>query len=228
MRFCRNYSQERCAFRTVQMNSSTEIEAGHPLFMELRNGLLWHRTSPEDFRRIQMDGAIKPNDGRINRWGQRYACQQLGATSLFDFTTAPEADVLFQAIKWQQFLGDFDPVTVLLGLGRNKLPGRLIPYPQNKEGTTGNVIPWVEVCHCGPIPLSAVTSYLLVCPVDYRRFEKLERVDENGLNGVEKEFERIVTAARQEAAALAVRQREAIRQRAGEVAAHKPTSAEHA
>lgn len=212
----------------MQMNSCTEIEAGHPLFIELRNGLLWHRTSPEDFRRIQIDGAIKPNDGRIDRWGQRYACQELGATSLFDFTTAPEADVIWQAIKWQQFLGDSDPVTVLLGLRRDKLPGKLIPYPDNKDGTTGNVIPWVEVCHCGPIPVSAVSSYLLVCPVDYRRFEKLERLDENGLCRIEKKFWRLVAPERQTAAALAERQRETLRQRAREFAAHKRTAGEDA
>jgi hypothetical protein len=133
------------------MNNFTEMDAEHPLFKELRNGLLWHRTSPDDYRQIRIDAAIKANDGRINRWGQKYACQQLDAVSLFDFTTEPEEKVLFEADKWHSFLGEFDPVTVLLGMDRDKLTGKLIPYPQNKEGTTGNVIPWVEVCHCGPI-----------------------------------------------------------------------------
>src|SRR5262249_38197542 len=142
------------------MNSFTDMDAEHPLFKELRNGLLWHRTSPDDYRQIQIDGVIRPNDGRINRWNQEYACQQLGAISLFDFTTAPEADVVWEAVKWHQFLGDFDPVTILLGMERHRLTGKLIPYPDNKEGTTGNVIPCVEVCHCGPIPTSAVSSYL--------------------------------------------------------------------
>jgi len=141
------------------MNNSTEIHADHPLFRELRNGLLWHRTSADEYRHIRVDGAITPNDGRIDRWGKPYACQQLGGISLFDFSTESEERVLWEAIKWQQFLGDSDPVTILLGLDRDKLTGRLIPYPQNKEGTTGNVIPWVEVCHCGPIPASMVISY---------------------------------------------------------------------
>jgi hypothetical protein len=160
------------------MNSFSDMHAEHPLFNELRNGLLWHRTSPGDYRQIQVDGLIKPNDGRINRWGQRYACQQLGAVSLFDFTTESEEKILFEACKWHSFLGEFNPVTVLLGIGRSKLAGKLIPYPQNKEGTTGNVIPWVEVCHCGSISISAVTSYLLVCPVDYGRFKKVLALDE--------------------------------------------------
>jgi hypothetical protein len=50
-----------------QLMSTSEIKAGHPLFKELRNGLLWHRTSIEEYRRIEVDGTIKPNDRRIDR-----------------------------------------------------------------------------------------------------------------------------------------------------------------
>lgn len=188
------------------MTDSRQIWAGHPLFQELRNGLLWHRTSPNDYRQIQVDGAIKPNDGRINRWGQQYACQQLDGISLFDFTTYPENEVLEEAIKWQQFLGDFEPVTIFLGIQCSALTGKLIPYPENKNGTTGNVIPSVEVCHCGPIPLSVVTSYLLVCPVDYARFTKLATLDEHTLSNVEKRFDPIVKAERARVDALNAKQ----------------------
>jgi len=184
------------------MNSFPEIHAEHPLFRELRNGLLWHRTSPNDYRQIQIDGTIKPNDGRINRWGQEYACQQLGSVSLFDFTTELEEKVIWEAFKWQQFLGDFDPVTILLGIEPSKLTGRLIPYPQNKEGTTGNIIPWVEVCHCGPISTSAITSYLLVCPIDYSRFKKASALNEVTLKAVEEEFQPLVSAERNRLDAL--------------------------
>jgi hypothetical protein len=182
------------------MSGSTEIQAGHPLFEEVRNGLLWHRT--EDCREIQSDGLIKPNDGRIDRWGKPYACQELGGISLFDFTTEPEERVLGEAFKWQQFLGDVDPVTVLLGIERSKLPSKLIRYPESKQGTTGNVIPWVEVCHCGPISTSAIVSYLLVCPVDYRRFKKIESLTEQMLSRVEAEFSPIVRAERERQEAL--------------------------
>lgn len=194
------------------MSSPQEITAAHPLFKELRNGLLWHRTSPADYRRIRIDQAIKPNDGRINRWNQIYACQQLGGISMFDFTTAPEEDVLWQSFKWQQFLGDFDPVTILLGMDRAKLPGKLVPYPQNKEGTTGNVIPWVEVCHCGQIPLSTVISYLLVCPVDYCRFKTFAVLDEMILTSAEQEFWPIVKAQRDRSDALYAKQMSSLRQ----------------
>jgi hypothetical protein len=186
------------------------MDAEHPLFKELRNGLLWHRTSPGDYRQIRIDGAIKVNDGRINRWGQQYACQQLGAISLFDFTTESEDKILWEAIKWQQFLGDFDPVTVLLGIDRLKLTGRLIPYPRNKEGTTGNVIPCVEVCHCGPIPTSVVVSYLLICSVDYARFRKVPILDEATLSLTEKEFCPIVETERWRLASIFANQQEAL------------------
>jgi hypothetical protein len=85
----------------------------------------------------------------------------------------------------------------LLGIERSKLPDKLIRYPESKQGTTGNVIPWVEVCHCGPIPTSAIVSYLLVCPVDYRRFKKFGKLDEELLSSIEAEFDPIVRAERQ-------------------------------
>ena len=178
------------------MRNSTEIYAGHPLFKELRNGLFWHRTGPKEYRQIQTDGVISPNNGRVDRWGKPYTCQQLGGVSMFDFTTESEDKVLWEAFKWQQFLGDFTPVTVLLGVRRDRLTGKLIPYPDNKDGTTGNVIPWVETCHCGSISISAITSYLLICPVDYRRFKKFAALDEVTLTSIEQEFEPIVTTER--------------------------------
>jgi hypothetical protein len=184
------------------MSISADVEAGHPLFEELRNGMLWHTTSPQYYRQIWRDGLIKPNDGRIDRWKKPYACQQLGTVSLFDFTTEPEDKVIGENFKWQQFLGDFDPVTLVLGIERSKLSGNLIPYPESKQGTTGNVIPWVEVCHCGPIPTSAIVSYLLVCPVDYRQFKKTESLTEQMLSRVEAEFHPIVRAERERREAL--------------------------
>lgn len=154
--------------------------------------MLWHRTSPRDCRQIWRDAVISPNPEK-----RHYACQQLGAVSLFDFTTESENKVLGESLKWEQFLGDFDPVTVLLGTERSKLPGKLIPYPENKQGTTGNIIPWVEVCHCGRIPTSAIATYVLVCPIDYSHFKKFQKLDEKLLSGVEDEFRPGVQAERE-------------------------------
>ena len=193
------------------MSGATDIYAGHPLWVELRNGLLWHRTGTKEYRQIRADGFIKPNDGRVNRWGGPYACQQLGGLSLFDFTTQSESKVLGEVVKWRQFLGDVGPVTVLLGLDMSRLVGRLVPYPNNKEGTTGNVIPWVEVCHCGPIPVSAVVSYILVCSIDYKLFSPHKELNEQTLARVESEFGNIVRLAREQGATKMAQMNEKIR-----------------
>jgi hypothetical protein len=170
------------------VSSHTEIDSEHPLFVVLRNGLMWHRTGSREYRQIVADGEIRPNDGRVNRWSRPYACQELGGISLFDFTTECEERVLREAIKWRQFLGDGRPVTVLLGFKSSMLPGQLVRYPANKKGTKGNVIPWVEVCHRGPIPVTAITSYVVVCPVNYSLFWKLSTLDIAALAKIEKEF----------------------------------------
>lgn len=134
----------------------------HPLFLELCNGLLWHRTSAECLRKIRQDGFIKPGGDGVDRWGQ-YVCLQLNGVSLFDFTSEGEEKVLREFVKWRQFLGDKSPVTVYLGMKPESLNDSLVRYPENKNRTTtGNIIPWVEVCHCGSIPTSAIVSYLLI------------------------------------------------------------------
>jgi hypothetical protein len=72
----------------------------------------------------------------------------------------------------------------------------VIPYPANLVGTTGNVIPWVEVCHCGPIPISAVVCYLLVYSFDYKQFSLHPELDDQTLASLERKFETITQSAR--------------------------------
>jgi hypothetical protein len=50
------------------MSDSAKIQAEHPLFKELRNGMRWYSTSAQHYRRIRTDKMIKPNNGRIDRW----------------------------------------------------------------------------------------------------------------------------------------------------------------
>ncbi|MFT5028634.1 MAG: hypothetical protein ACI9VS_001062 [Candidatus Binatia bacterium] len=178
------------------MIDGKQIDAGHPLLAQLRNGLLWHRTNPAAFRQIREDGFLRPLKGTTSRWGNRpYACQTLGAICLFDFTTEPEKRVLETANRWQQFMGDEQPVTIVMGMEAANLPGRLVRYPETRDGTpsdSGGPIPWVEVCHVGEIPISAVVSYLLVCPVDYTRFKRCAQFDDQTLSDVEREFSEII------------------------------------
>src|SRR5208282_2398265 len=120
-----------------RMSDAREIHSAHPLFRELRNGLLWHCTSPEELLQIRTCGFIKPNERPDGKYGRlRSACQALDGVSLFDFTTESEARVLDTPHKWQQFLGCAKPLTVILGLKRDRLPGKLVPYPENRDITS--------------------------------------------------------------------------------------------
>jgi len=217
---------------------SLEIHAGHPLFAELRKKLLWHCTSAMNFRKICGDGFIRPIEGTSNRWSNRpYACQTLGAVCLFDFTTESSEKVLSAANRWQQFVGSEKPATVLLGLDERKLPGRIVRYPENRDTTpeeSSGPIPWVEVCHVGPIPVSAVVSHLLVCAADYSKYSTHENLDDETLISVEREFREICALEAEQRAKQAAQfraatespefkaQLERARQRAEEMKRGKP------
>jgi hypothetical protein len=188
------------------MSEATVISVGHPLFRELRNGMLWHCTSPKEFLQIQTDGFIKPNDGQVGKYGtRRSACQELQAISLFDFTTQSAERVLGAADKWQQFLGCARPLTIVVGFARPGLPGRLVAYPENRGITPcecSGPIPWVEVCHCGSIPVSAIASHLLVCAVDCSQFRILKALDKATLDRAETEYAKVAQAEDEERAKL--------------------------
>jgi hypothetical protein len=166
------------------MKNAMEIHSAHSLFRELRNGLLWHCTSPEVyFKKIRTCGFIKPNNDPNGTYGRSpSACQAIDGVSLFDFTSESETQILGALDKWQQFLGCAKPLTIILGLKRDQLLRNLVPYPENRDRTSklecSGPIPWVEVCHCGQIPISAITCHLLVCAGDYCRFKKLETLNE--------------------------------------------------
>ncbi|MEO8427361.1 MAG: hypothetical protein ABI651_09645 [Verrucomicrobiota bacterium] len=93
--------------------------------------------------------------------------------------------ILETANDWQQFVWDKNPVTIIMGLDRALLADRLVPYPENKVNTRGNVIPYVEVCHRGTIPLCAAMRYLLVCHVDCFKFYPEEVLTQERLAEVE-------------------------------------------
>ena len=172
------------------MSDFMSITTNSRLFSDLRQGL-WHCTSPSEYRQILRDGSIKPNDGRVKHWrGHPYACQQLGAVSLFDFQTPTEQEVLETADLWGPFICNFaHRTTVVVGLSRRELEPKLLPYPENKVHTTGNVIPYVETCHCGPIPITVITKCLLICSVDCTRFYVENALADPRLGLVEREFE---------------------------------------
>lgn len=183
-----NGCHEICEDR--RMNNAREIHSAHPLYRALRNGLLWHCTSPQEYLQIRTCGFIKPNPSPVGKYGRLpSACQALDGVSLFDFESQPETRVLESRDKWQQFLGCAEPLTIILGLNLDRLPGRVVRYPELRDITRPlnctDPIPWVEVCHCGQIPIFAIARYLLVCAVDYCRFEKLENLGDTDLHQAE-------------------------------------------
>jgi hypothetical protein len=181
------------------MSNYANIIRTHRLLSELRQGL-WHCTSPSEFRQIIRDHFIKPNDGTGHKWGPRpYACQELGAVSLFDFQTPTQEKVLETSNRWGPFVCRH-PTTVAVGLNRDLIASKLVPYPDNKINTTGAVIPYVETCHCGPIPITAITKCLLICSVDCARFYVEPVLADPRLAEVEREFQSIMAAAEAERA----------------------------
>jgi hypothetical protein len=133
------------------------------LLKELAVGL-WHSTSIVNYDLIISDGAISPNVSRRRNY-DLYCCQEIGAVSLFDFERPTEAQrIKYADHKWESVISGHRPVSVLLGFTRTELPGELVYYPDMKVNTKGNIIPYVEVCHKGPIPLSCLRWSILLAP----------------------------------------------------------------
>ena len=186
------------------MSDYANITATPPLFSELRKGL-WHCTSPNEFRHILRDRFINPNDGRGSKWGPRkYACQELGGVSLMDLQTPTLDQVTQTADRWGPFVcsGNYR-TTVVIGLDRVVLAASLVPYPVNKANTTGAVIPFVETCHRGPIPTTAISHCLLLCSVNCTHFHIETALADPRLAEVETEFLKVTPVGPEVRAELA-------------------------
>ena len=125
----------------------------------LRTGL-HHATSVSNYRLILSSGCIRYNHGGLPfSFGESRLsnCYDLRAVSLFDFET-PSIEAIFDDIsqmKWETVLFHHHP-TVLLGFRRRDLSGQLIEYAEAKRRCGfGGIIPHIEVCHIGSIPVSA-------------------------------------------------------------------------
>lgn len=160
----------------------------HPLFRHLTDGLL-HCTSVASFRRICSVGRIEVNRGQFPSCG-RYCCQELGGVSLFDFGNATDEQIfgVNSPEKWWPILGWHKPVSIIIKLDPDQMLGSLVRYPQVLEGTRGNVIPYVEVCHIGAVSLDAAKGFILLCATDYQNFRVVTEVAESELMEVVADF----------------------------------------
>lgn len=120
-----------------------------------------HATSLSNYSQIISSGKIRFNDGSLPfsfENSGRCNCFDLKAVSLFDFES-PSSECIFDDItrmKWESVLFRHNP-SILLGFRRDELPGEIIYYGKAKRLCgLGGIIPGIEICHVGDIPLAAV------------------------------------------------------------------------
>jgi hypothetical protein len=157
------------------------------------DGRLWHATSRDGLHGIIVDKEIRP------AVGERYVgsfCRNQGGVSLFDFGPASE-DIPGQFHNWCGWLGHQQGarVAVWLEIDRASVHKRLLDAKTTREalellmdrrraedkthepGIT--IIPGVEACHYGPIPIADVTGVLLIDRHDLNLFRPLGKPEDD-------------------------------------------------
>jgi hypothetical protein len=148
---------------------------------------LWHATDRTGLSGIISNGEIKVG------FGKRYRgsfCRHQGGVSLFDFGPSAE-DLPTQFNNWSGWLGDqqdasvavwleIDRAFVLTSLSDAKdsrnawkelIDQRCLKDETEELGIT--IIPGVEACHKGPVPLAAIVDVLVIARHDLSRFLRL-------------------------------------------------------
>jgi len=129
---------------------------------EILNNRLWHATGSKELAGIIADGEIRV-------FGDRYKgslSKALGAVSLMDF--GPTAVDFDQFDNWCGWLGhqQNSKVAIWLEIDREAVAANLYDAKATCDISANNlgkqVIPGVEACHKGPIPISAVVSCLMI------------------------------------------------------------------
>ncbi len=154
------------------------------LMRVLRRDRLWHRTGLEALLGIIKIGAIRPNDGSfpstypqsLNSYGR-----DIKAVSLFDFASASVTQIKDQEDKWRQFLSDQGLITIIIGINRSTIAGRLVPNGDAWMTLgTRNWIPHVEAWCRDEIPTTAFERYVVVSrglPNGYKVLRGQEALD---------------------------------------------------
>lgn len=157
-----------------------------PIYSLLRHGL-WHITSPDGFRAIQIDGWIDGVKGQIS-WEQSAKSYggKRGYNSLFDFETPTEEDCIRQ---WDNAISILHrlPINVLLQLDRDLLKEKLIANSAARiELTSDGFIRCVEAWYPEPIPVSAITKGVLFrdsWKMSFEEFTDLKILEQALLSG---------------------------------------------
>ncbi len=134
---------------------SDDIE---PLIAILRTGI-YHATSVSHYRSMLWSSRITSRSearGISDDRPHLSNCWQLNAVSMFDFERPTHAEIYdrFEFLKWSAVLLWHKP-TILIGFHRETLPGHIVYLDEAKERLgPGGIIPSVEICHQGAIPIS--------------------------------------------------------------------------
>jgi hypothetical protein len=103
-----------------------------------------------------------------------------------------EKEVLHTADRWQQFVlttPDRAALVVAMRLNRKVLEPALVPYERiSGKVKMGQRIPYVESCHRGSIPTTAIELLLTICSEAPHQFYSVEQLGADRLMEIESEF----------------------------------------
>ena len=141
-------------------------------------GSLWHATSIEKSAAIIDEGVIRIGDTSTYRSSH---CHKMGCVSLFDFSE-PLEDIASQFMNWAGWFGAQSHIrgkaTVWFRIDRDAVRGAVKTVKETYKEWAANgyaqYIPFVEVGHRGPVPVSAVTGALVISCQDRSQFKMIE------------------------------------------------------
>ena len=187
-----------------------------PLWAHL-DGQLWHATDCDGLSGIIDEGEIKVGFG--NRYIGSF-CRNQGCVSLFDF--GPTArNVANQDNNMKGWFGhqqnarvpvwlEIDRASVLKNLMDAKKAREACNLFIDKRCAEGGthepgilIIPGVEACHSGPIPLTAIVDVLLIDQNNLDMFRRLGRPDDTSIRQI-KDFESTLPAFEKDTIILAL------------------------
>ena len=160
------------------------------------DGLLWHATEASGLSKILADGEIRPGVG--DRYKNAF-CRGLGSVSLFDL--GPTAvDVEGQFSNWAGWFGHQQNArfAIWLEIDRAGASDDLLDAGAARrkwhEKQCKQIIPGVEACHRGPIPVALVGTVLLIARDNREMVEECEGL-QTGISEIIANFERKLPAS---------------------------------
>ncbi len=163
------------------------------------DGLLSHATWRDGLQGIVADKEIRLVVGK--RYGVSF-CRNQGGVSLFDFGPTSE-DIPNQFHNWCGWFGhqqatrvavwlEIDRASVLESLMDAKATReawKLLMDQRHAEGKMHEsgitIIPGVEACHKGPIPLAATADVLLIYRDDWNQFQRLGKPNNDTIQQID-------------------------------------------